>query len=225
MNRRTKVSIQIALASLTVQSGEAFALPLLEQLPTAQLSPVMLKSIEANYCKDIQKSNEFIHQINDLHLKNNRGLTVGSFVDYVIQVTRTDSITKKIIENYELTERWKVIELNADTATVEITQNNSNKEIKTISLNEKIYRQRVQKSDPMSCFYWSYFAEKFGKESLVAFNKTTNTLVRSQAKLGNIAPVFYYGKDVPFSIVKYLEKIDFGKTTVVRNKIAKRYSF
>ena len=197
----------------------------LPQIDPTKLGPEMLKSVEETYCGSAESQEKERRRLNDMQVANNAKLKVGSFAVYQIDTTRKGRASGRIVSQSSVLERWVVTAVKGDEATVETWQQGHKIETKTVSLKKGPFDQVIDRKQPLSCFYWTFYAKELGTEKVTAGQKTYETLHRRQAKLGNIDPNFYYAAGVPFGLAKYVEDIDFDQDIQHQEKLLVDASF
>lgn len=220
------VAVNLFFALMTLKATIAFAAPTLpfnaDDVKT--MSPAMQKSLRDNYCKDVEKSKQFINLLSDVSEHNNRLLKVGSFVAYsVVETTeRVGSEKPEVLKHEEI---WTLSAREGNEYIIEVTRSRFEREFVRWNPDRKIYNGSLSEDNPMGCLEWAVFAEEFGKQKLLQEGRTWDALYRQQAKLANIVPRFVYAKDIPFHILQSSEVIELEKEKKIIEKFAVRFSF
>jgi hypothetical protein len=196
-----------------------------KSLDFENLTPQMKESLRKAYCSDMGDAKSFIESTNGLILKNNQQLRKGSYARFLVTKVTTFKEPGHKPEREEFFETRKVESVEGGVAHLQITTSNGELSAESLPLTKVMYATVPSSKEPQSCFMWSMFAEKFAQVPLELSGKKVTAHYRQQARISNLTPHFYYLKDVPFSVAKYEENIEFSKKNVSLTKMIIDWKF
>lgn len=176
------------------------------------------------YCKDLPKKNAQIEALNQLTLANNQKLKKGSYALYEGTRQSYDAQGRQT-ESGNFQERWQVVEINDQEATIEIQMDGRPLKQMTRELKKGLFNVTLSVEKPINCLYWANFAAQLTEDMMNINGKMVKVWVRKQTMLGNVEPTFTYAASVPFDLAQYKEVTHLQNRKEVVQRTLKEFSF